>query len=584
MKLIYLLLYLGLIGVGSSFSQGFTDLIKLNQIGFYMNGPKVAIVTGKNNDGVFYITTTNFRDTVYRGNLSAESTSKYSTTNCRIANFSTLQKPGSYTVVIPNLGHSYIFTIGQNVHEEVARAALKGYYYQRASMELEEKYAGKWHRSSGHPDNEVDIHPAAASSLRPSGTTISVPGGWYDAGDYNKYIVNSGISMGTLLAAYEDFESYSKSLRTNIPGSQGVPDLLKEILYNLRWMLAMQDPNDGGVYNKCTNASFDGMVMPGVTQSKRYVVPKGTAATLDFAAVTAQAARIFSKYNSELPGLADSCKHAAVSAWKWSEKNPNQVYDQAEMNKLYEPKITTGAYGDSHFDDEWFWASSELFVTTKDEKFLEVAEKKISELWIPSWNNVQMLGVYTLIRSERLRAIHTSLFIKKLRSELLHLADSLILGSSKSSFNTIIGQSTKDFIWGSNSVAANQSIVLINAYQISSKNKYLNYALSNLDYILGRNATGYCFLTGFGSKSTLHPHHRQSVSDGVFDPVPGLLAGGPNPGRQDGQHYEFTESETAYLDKSEAYASNEIAINWNAPLVYLAIAMERLQKKLTATN
>jgi endoglucanase len=103
--------------------------------------------------------------------------------------------------------------------------------------------------------------------------------------------------------------------------------------------------------------------------------------------------------------------------------------------------------------------------------------------------------------------------------------------------------------------------------------------LGNLDYILGRNATGYCFVTGMGTLSTLHPHHRPSVADGIEEPVPGLLAGGPNPGMQDKCHYDFTEPETAYADIDCAYASNEIAINWNAPLVYLANAIEALQWK-----
>jgi len=104
--------------------------------------------------------------------------------------------------------------------------------------------------------------------------------------------------------------------------------------------------------------------------------------------------------------------------------------------------------------------------------------------------------------------------------------------------------------------------------------------LSNLDYLLGRNATGYCFVTGFGTKSTRHPHHRISIADGVEEPVPGLLAGGPNPGMQDHCHYDYTEPETAYLDDSCSYASNEIAINWNAPAVYLANAIEALQNEV----
>jgi len=143
-----------------------------------------------------------------------------------------------------------------------------------------------------------------------------------------------------------------------------------------------------------------------------------------------------------------------------------------------------------------------------------------------------------------------------------------------------MGDSVKDFNWGSNSNAANQGIALINAYFITKDKKYINGALSNLDYILGRNATGYSFLTGIGSHSTMHPHHRPSVADGIEEPVPGLLAGGPNPGRQDKcSGYQHFEPETTYLDDACSYASNEIAINWNAPLVYLANAIEALQQE-----
>jgi endoglucanase len=143
-----------------------------------------------------------------------------------------------------------------------------------------------------------------------------------------------------------------------------------------------------------------------------------------------------------------------------------------------------------------------------------------------------------------------------------------------------MGQSKKDFVWGSNAVAANQAILLINSYFLTGAKKYAEGALVNLDYLLGRNATGYCFVTGFGSKPPLHPHHRQSVADGIKEPVPGLLVGGPNPGRQDKCRYPFSDPETAYVDDDCAYASNEIAINWNAPMVYLVNAIEAIKHEL----
>ena len=200
-------------------------------------------------------------------------------------------------------------------------------------MPLEKPFAGKWARPAGHPDKIVFVHPSAASDKRPAGTEIATPGGWYDAGDYNKYVVNSGITMGTLLSAYEDFSAYFDTLHTNIPESNDhTPDILNETLYNLRWMFTMQDPYDGGVYNKCTNAAFDSMVMPGVTKLPRYVVQKGTAATLDFAAVMAQCSRITRTMGSQLPGLSDSCLKAAKKAWQWALLNPALAYDQATMN------------------------------------------------------------------------------------------------------------------------------------------------------------------------------------------------------------------------------------------------------------
>ena len=556
-----------------------TNAVRINQLGYYTNGPKTAIIVGNSSAPNFYVIGLPGTDTIFRGVLGGSMSSANSSLTTRVANFSKLTQPGTYVMAVPGLPASYAFRIANKVQYPVAVAALKGFYYQRVSMPLEAAYAGQWARPAGHPDNVVFVHSSAASDKRPAGTTITSPGGWYDAGDYNKYIVNSGITMGTLLSAYEDFPAYFDTLKTNIPeSSDRVPDLLNEALYNLRWMLTMQDPNDGGVYHKCTNAAFDGMVMPGVTQLPRYVVQKGTAATLDFAAVMAQCSRITARMGKQLPGLADSCLRAAQKAWQWAVSNPSMAYDQNNINKQYEPKITTGAYGDREFSDEWFWAAAELYCTTKHKEYAAVVTAKINDsMALPSWANVRMLGFYTLLRNQARVEKAMQPAVRILQQRLLSFADSLLLPVPQNAFQTVMGRSKRDFNWGSNANAANQGIALIYAYFNSKDEKYLHGALSNLDYLLGRNATGYCFITGIGSRSTLHPHHRPSVADGITAPVPGLLAGGPNPGRQDKCAYEFTEPETAYADIDCAYASNEIAINWNAPLVYLANAMEALQ-------
>ncbi len=563
-------------------AQQVTDKIKINQSGYYPHAPKVAVVTGSTSATAFYITSTNVRDTLFEGRLSEERQSANSSTKTRIADFSAFQKKGSYLVLVPGVGHSYVFQVGDSVHREVAKGVLKGFYYQRMSLPLEPQFAGKWHRSTGHPDEVVYIHPSAASKERPAGSVIKSPGGWYDAGDYNKYIVNSGITMGTLFSAYEDFPQYFQKLPINIPESgNAVPDILDEALYNLRWMLTMQDPHDGGVYHKCTNASFDGMVMPGVTKLPRYVVQKSTAAALDFAAVMAQAARIFKSYQKYLPGLRDSCLKAAQYAWQWAQKNQAVEYTQNENNKQFQPQVTTGAYGDRNFSDEWFWAASELLATTGNKVYFDTVAKRMADsLSVPSWSDVKMLGVYTLLRQQKILPQFAKAVLPSLQKRLVSFADDLVTHVPGSAFQMVMGKSRRDFIWGSSAVAANQSIVLINAYLLTKNKTYLTHALTNLDYLLGRNATGYSFVTGFGSKSVMHPHHRPSVADGITEPVPGLLSGGPNPAMQDKCQYEFTEPETAFTDADCSYASNEIAINWNAPIVYVANAIEALQKEL----
>ena len=562
-------------------AQKLAENIRLNQIGFYPEAPKMAILVGEGS-GDFYLLDADTKKKVFTGTLSASRTNVISKKITHLADFSDFKMTGKYIVSVPNVGDSYTFEIRPNVHRAVAIGALKGFYYQRASTSLPEKFAGKWQRSAGHPDDKLLIHPSAASDLRPAGTIISSPRGWYDAGDYNKYIVNSGITMGTLLSLYEDFPAYCKYLKTNIPETGNkVPDILNETLWNLRWMLTMQDPNDGGIYHKLTNANFDKMEMPDQATAPRYVVQKNTIASLDFAAVTAQAARIFKNFEKELPGLSDSCLVASLYAWKWANENPKVVYHQNDMNKKFEPKITTGGYEDNNDSDEWIWAATELYVTTKNDKYYTAVNLfPENAMQIPSWNSVRMLAYYSLIRNEKNLTESSKKDLPNLKKQLLNFSDELLKGVETQAFNTVMGKSEKDFMWGSSSHAANEGIVLLQAYKISSDKKYLNATLGNLDYLLGRNATGYSFLTGFGSKQVMHPHHRPSESDGIVDPVPGLLSGGPNPGKQDHcTTYTSSFADESYSDDVCSYSTNEIAINWNAPFVYLAAAIEALQEK-----
>ncbi len=550
--------------------------VLLNQVGYKPGAGKYAAVADAGTTTDFTVVKGGTKEVVLKGTLSEPVTSVFSGITTRLADLSVLHDKGVYELVYGN-ERSHPFTIAGNVFTNVSKAAIKSFYYQRVSVPLAPVHAGKWSRAAGHPDDAVLVHASAANASRPEGTVISSPGGWYDAGDYNKYIVNSGITTGTLLAAYENFSAYYDTLYLNIPESgNGIPDLLNEVLCNLRWMLTMQDPADGGVYHKCTNAKFDGKVMPGVTKDIRYVVQKSTAATLDFTAVMAQASRVYAKFRDKLPGLADSCLQAAKAAWQWSLNNPSVLYNQEEMNRRYAPPVSTGAYGDRNVKDEWFWAAVELSVTTGGATYLEAEPVNVNvSMSVPSWNSVAMMGVYTALT-------HRSVFegaglnTGKLMQEMLEYADGLIRGGNKA-FKTVMGQSARDFVWGSNAVAMNQGMLLVKAFLLTKDRKYLDGAASNLDYVLGRNATGYSFVTGYGSRTPMHIHHRPSEADGIAEPIPGFLAGGPNPGQQDKCNYAFSDPERSYVDDYCSYASNEIAINWNAPLVYVVGAVDFLE-------
>lgn len=564
-QIILFLIAVGVLGVGTVFSA---KRIRCNQVGFYQTSHKYGIAVGAASDK-FYVVHSSTNDTVFGGVLGEEKLWTASDEKARVADFSSLVTPGTFVLRSVGCDESYPFTIDSTSLVAVACGALKAFYYNRSSFELTKEFAGVYARKAGHPDTAVEVHPSAASGSRPAGSMISSPGGWYDAGDYGKYIVNSGISTYTVFAAYEAFTSFYDTLSLAIPeSSNNVPDILDEALFNFRWMLSMQDPDDGGVYHKLTSANFCGMVMPEEDNLKRYVVAKSTAATLDFAAVCAQASRIFKKFETELPGFSDSCLTAAELAWKWARANPDSIYSSA---KISSPRISTGEYGDNNVTDELLWAATELYIATEQDSFFTIAFpegslKTINNL--PSWSYVGTLALYSLSLCNKELAKVTR---EQIVQQLSTFAESS--ASVRSSNPYRIAASTRDFGWGSNSSIANRGVILLIGYTVTQDTSYLSAAIDQLDYLLGRNPLEMSYVTGFGDHTPMFIHHRPSAGDGIADPLPGFLAGGPNPALQDTNDCNYYMSKLpamAYVDSTCSFASNEIAINWNAPLAFLA--------------
>lgn len=540
--------------------------IKVNAVGFLPQSHKLAVIPQTAGANRFEVVDADGK-VVLDGALGAASRWAPSGETVRVADFSALTQTGAYRVRVGSLV-SDPFTVARDGYRALGDAALKAFYFNRSALALTPEYAGAWARPAGHPDDKVLVHASAASKARPQGTVIASPKGWYDAGDYNKYVVNSGIATYTLLAALEHFPDVFKR-DIGIPESgNGVPDILDEALWNLDWLLTMQDPADGGVYHKLTNLRFDGIVMPhAASTTPRYVVAKSTAAALDFAATMATASRVLAPYDAQWPGLSQRMLTAAQAAWRWAEAHPNVVFKN--------PKdVVTGEYGDAQLADEFAWAAAELFIATGQGDYAQAFMRRDAALTTPAWDNVAALGWMSLAHHrDRLKpGIDRALVERRIDALATQLA-------VKADGGYRVPLASNDIVWGSNAVILNQGMMLLQAHRINATPAYLQAAQSSLDYVLGRNATGYTFVTGFGARPVMQPHHRPSMADGVAAPVPGWLAGGPNPGQQDARDcppYPSKLPALSYLDHACSYAANEVAINWNAPLVYVTAALSAL--------
>lgn len=538
-----------------------TDQIRLNQIGYYPEATKefvVADLTAKN----FEVINTDDK-AVFSGALTDKGTWDTSGEKILMGDFSELKTPGIYKIVLDGTSSSFSFEIKDNLYGEALNAAIKSYYFQRASMAIDESYGGIYKRGAGHPDDACIYH---ASSGRTEGT-LNAPGGWYDAGDYGKYIVNASLSVGEMLLLVEQFPDAVKDGSLNIPESNnGISDLWDELKYELDWILTMQD-EDGGVYFKLTALGFGGFIMPEAYDLDRYIIGKATTSTLDFAAVLAQASRLYKDID---PAWSEKALKASVKAWNWAQTNNNIAFKNPE-------DVSTGQYGDDEFSDDFFWAASELFLATSESDYKEAMktyEQEYQHQLADSWMHfVRNVGFHSLLENKE--ALDPEL-AASLSEGHIKLANDILQKIDAHPYHIALDS----FVWGSNSDILNQALLLCVAHRISGEEKYLHGAEQITDYIFGKNATGYSFMTGFGSKKVMFPHHRPSGADGIEDPVPGFILGGPNNDRQDAHEVDYKSefAAKAFEDIEPSFASNEVCINWNAPAVYVLGYLQQVRK------
>ncbi len=569
--------------------------IRLNQIGYFPKGPKRAtwVVAGSDAEAtakqaVPFEIIDGAGKVVHRGMTAPFGKDPTSGVFVQRLDFSDYTGTGDalrVRLIAGNSAKTVVtsdpFVIRPAALKPLSRDALRYFYYTRSGIALGQPYAEneRWVRPAGHPtDKQVPCAPDAKCNY-----SLDVSGGWYDAGDYGKYVVNGGLSVWLLMNLWEASQELhlpiagAKDGDLHLPESGNkLPDLLDEARWEMEFLLKMQvpegKPQAGLVHHKMHDADWSSLgTLPVLGATPRQLRPVSTAATLNLAATGAQAARVFATLD---PKFAERCLSAAKRAWAAAEAHPNLIITNADNHG-------GGPYEDSTLSDERFWAAAELYATTGDKAFFGVLSKSPHYLHLQAhenetpqaldWRTTDALGTLTLALDTR----HTPAAVREAnRKSVVDVAEKYLAMSKADGFGQpYVGS---HYVWGSNSFILNNGLILAYAHAFTKDARFLDGALGAMDYVLGRNALGKSYVSGYGARPLTNPHHRlwaHSIDPKFPPPPPGVLSGGPNSDLQDpyskGLHPHCI-GQTCYVDHIEAYSANEEAINWNAALSWLA--------------
>lgn len=442
------------------------------------------------------------------------------------ADFTSLREAGFYRVEVAELAPSPPFRIGPEVYQGVHRLLGRAFYHRRNSA-LVPPFVDPGHARRGvDPDLDGVFHPSVARTPlgddEPPGGSHRVRGGWFDAGDYGAYVPNAAPVWGAFSLAldlgrpglFEDGE-------WGIPESgNGIPDLLDELAWGTRWALDMQ-ALDGGVYRSLASGTWD-RGLPEEVRRPRWVYPRTTRATAQFAAMAAIAARLL---RDQDPGLAARSLGAARRAWGFLGTHRDWP-PEGEVYRNPDWQPGGGAYGAGSALPAKLWAAAELFRTTGEGSFLEACR----ELWpqvdldlaqapestFPAWALVRALprgADPDLARGAR----EALLGAARLRLEWMGVS---AYGLPRHPHPPFTG-------WHSASTTVIAALPLLQGEFLGGGEAMLWAAFETPHPQLGRNPLGVSFLVGVGARSPRDPMDRISLGDGVPDPLPGMPVPGP---------------------------------------------------------
>lgn len=444
----------------------------------------------------------------------------------------------------------------QNTEEQNNfRTAFRGFYLWRCGTTVDGDYNGNhYHIDACHLNDgrtayvtadspTLTKEQLAADTNRKDGT-----GGWHDAGDFGKYTVNAGITMGMLFYAWDHFGEKIKAISLDLPETApGYPEYLEELKWETDFLMKMEYADGSGrVSHKLTRQSFAPFIMPEKDDADRFFTVWSSAATADYAAMMAMASVRFRPYDSE---YADKCMAAAKRSYAFLEAHPeDKAFEQGDFS--------TGGYGTTDPDDR-LWAAAEMWAATGEAKYLAqleemIALKTVADDW--DWGDVTNLGLFTYALCSH-EGKNPELQAEVVKS-IVASADRLVENAQADPY----GCALKRYYWGCNGTACRQAINLHIADMLQPDAKYGETIKGFAAYILGNNHYKRSFVTGVGINPPMHPHDRRSGADDIDEPWPGYLVGGGH-------------TPTDWVDEQDDYSRNEIAINWQGALVYLLAAV-----------
>jgi len=519
--------------------------IRVNTVGFLPDAVKRATLLGTATQ--FSVLDADTGAVAFSGAVSAPVRTAPTDTDeeVRIADFTALQAPGRYVLEVPGLGRSAPFAVGPQVWNEPYRIVTRGMYLWRCGVEVSAQWQGRtFHHGPCHlGDGLLDLAGGPAGAVKPS------TGGWHDAGDYNKYVVNAGVTVGLMFKAWEHFRDRIERVPLDLPESgKGMRDLLAELRFEYDWLFTMQD-EDGRVHDKLSAVDFKYWGSPDKDPSPRYLSPWGSTATADFVALMALGARHFREFD---PAYADRCLAAARRSWEFLLAHPE--HHAADLSAFH-----TGVYGPPDSVHR-LWAAVELWETTGEAAPLAEFERRAQSLEFtlggPNWGDVRDLALGTYLTASRKEARNAGL-VRHLTGNLLSQAGRIVENCRVNPHGRPYGATRADFYWGCNGSVAAQTYLLQLADRLSPAPEpaYRQTAQQTLAHLFGRNFHGRSYVTGLGANPPEHLHDRRG------DPAwPGYLVGGPHPDAR------------FYFDEWRDPSRNEIAINWNASLIYALAA------------